>query len=165
MSLVLEILEGLWDVTANYKGMRVNILGVPRPWKYKDQTIRSTMSRLHNRGFIKNTSGQWSITKSGKKYLITEKKKLLSKFNSPFNKNSPKNLIVMFDIPELKKVQRNWFRLHLIKFGYIMIQKSVWVGPSPLPRKFVSYVKEIGLQSCLRSFKLAKPYKQGVRSY
>jgi len=34
--------------------------------------------------------------------------------------------------------------------GYEMIQKSVWVGPSPLPKDFLDYVKEINLKSVLK---------------
>ena len=159
MSIVMEILEGLWNTTLYYKGMRVNFFGFSKPWKYNDASVRTTMSRLHKKGLITKKSGKWSITKNGKKYFNTEKKKIIPHFNSPLKKDTTKNLIVMFDIPESRKIERNWFRLHLIKFGYIMIQKSVWVGPSPLPKDFVSYVKEIGLRSCIRNFKLAKPYK------
>jgi DNA-binding transcriptional regulator PaaX len=64
----------------------------------------------------------------------------------------------MYDIPHEKKKERDWFRRHLKKFNYIMIQKSVWVGPSPLPKDFLDYVKSIGLLSQLKTFKLAKPY-------
>jgi hypothetical protein len=39
-----------------------------------------------------------------------------------------------------------------------MIQKSVWVGPSPLPKDFLDYVKSIGLLNQLKTLKLAKPY-------
>ena len=79
-------------------------------------------------------------------------------FVSPFSKKSPKNLLVMFDIPEVKKAEREWFRFHLRQFGYKMIQKSVWVGPSPLPKDFLDYIKDIKLKECIKTFKLAKPY-------
>ena len=65
----------------------------------------------------------------------------------------------MFDIPTDKKAHREWLRWHLKKFGYIMIQKSVWVGPFPLPKEFKEYIKEIKLDKCLKTFKLEKPYK------
>ena len=159
MSIALEILEGLWNTSLYYKGMRVNIFGISRPWKGNNASARTTMSRLHKKGLVVNKLGKWSITENGKKYLKSEKKKIIPHFNSPLKKDAPKNLIVMFDIPESRKIERNWFRSHLIKFDYIMIQKSVWVGPSPLPKEFVSYVKEIGLKSCIKSFNLAKPYK------
>jgi len=80
-------------------------------------------------------------------------------FPSSFQKDSPKNLIVMYDIPHEKKKERDWFRRHLKKFHYIMIQKSVWVGPSPLPKDFIEYVKSISLQNKLKTFKLTKSFK------
>jgi hypothetical protein len=79
-------------------------------------------------------------------------------FNSPFQKDSPKNLIVMYDIPHRQKKERDWFRRNLKKFGYIMIQKSVWVGPSPLPKEFVEYLDEIKIGDNFMSFKLERPY-------
>lgn len=80
-------------------------------------------------------------------------------FHSTFKKGSVKDLIVMYDIPHEQKKERDWFRRQLKNFDYIMIQKSVWVGPSPLPKDFLDYVKLIGLKKQLRSFKLAKPYQ------
>ena len=41
-------------------------------------------------------------------------------------------------------------------FDYLMIQKSVWLGPSPLPSEFVSYTKSIGLDSCIKVFHVTK---------
>lgn len=159
MSLVIEILEKLWNSTVYYKGRRVNIFGVYKPWKHKNTSINTTLSRLHKKGLVRKTSGKWSITSSGKKYLATKKKKAVPHFDFVFKKGAPKDLLVMFDIPESRKIERNWFRLHLRKFDYIMIQKSVWVGPSPLPKEFISYIKSIGLYLCVKKFKLSKPYK------
>jgi DNA-binding transcriptional regulator PaaX len=79
-------------------------------------------------------------------------------FPSPFQKDAPKNLIVLYDIPEIRKKERDWFRRHLIKFGYRMIQRSVWAGPSPLPKDFLDYLKEIRIEDNFKTFKLAKPY-------
>ncbi len=70
----------------------------------------------------------------------------------------------MYDIPENKKKEREWFRRQLQKFDYIMIQRSVWVGPSPLPKEFLDYVKKIGLSGQMRTLKLAKPYSKGDRN-
>ena len=85
-------------------------------------------------------------------------------FSSPFSKDSPKNLIVMYDIPHLQKKERDWFRRHLIKFNYIMIQKSVWVGPSPLAKDFLDYLKEIKIKDKFKTFKLAKSYDSKKKS-
>ncbi len=66
----------------------------------------------------------------------------------------------MFDIPEGKKAQRDWFRQQLRQFQYVMIQKSVWVGPSPLLKEFTEYVKRVGLGESIKQFKLAKGYSE-----
>lgn len=83
-------------------------------------------------------------------------------FISSFKEDAPKNLIVMYDIPHNLKKERDWFRRHLIKFGYVMIQKSVWVGPSPLPKDFLDYLKEIKIGDKFKTMKLAKPYNQSI---
>ena len=44
------------------------------------------------------------------------------------------------------------------KFNYEMIQKSVWVGPSPLPKEFMDYVSKIKLKESIKTFKLTKSY-------
>ncbi len=114
-----------------YKGMRVNAFGLP----------------IFSQG---RTSRAKTENRKKSFYNIT--------FTSPFNDNSSKNLIVMYDIPHLQKKERDWFRRQLIKFSYIMIQKSVWVGPSPLPKDFLDYLKEIKIGDKFKTFKLAKSY-------
>ena len=66
----------------------------------------------------------------------------------------------MYDIPTAFRKERDWFRRHLVKFGYIMIQKSVWVGPAPLPKDFLDYLKEIKIGDNFKTFKLAKSYTE-----
>lgn len=112
-----------------YKGMSVNSFGIPI-WDPNKKEVEC----------------------SEKKYIQHQT------FNFIFEKNSPKNLIVIYDIPHEKRKERDWFRRHLKKFNYIMIQKSVWVGPSPLPKDFLDYVKSIGLLDQLKTFKLAKSH-------
>ena len=116
---------------AYYKGMRVNSFGLP-------------------------------VSEGKRRIRIKEKNRkrnfYCAVFPSPFSKDSPKNLIVMYDIPHLQKKERDWFRRHLVRFGYIMIQKSVWVGPSPLPKDFLEYLNKIKIEGDFKTFKLAKSY-------
>ena len=114
-----------------YKGMKVNAFGLP-------------VSKNDHRSRIKRKNRKRNFYHTA--------------FSSLFNENSPKNLILMYDVAEEKKKERDWFRRQLKNFGYVMIQRSVWVGPSPLSKEFVDYVKEIGLQDHLKTFKLAKAY-------
>ena len=113
-----------------YKGIRVNAFGIPI-----SNNDKSRIKKDHRKR---------------KFYYIT--------FHSVFHKSAPKNLIVMYDIPHEKNRERDWFRRQLKNFDYIMIQKSVWVGPSPLPKNFLDYVNLIGLKKQLKTFKLAKSY-------
>ena len=86
------------------------------------------------------------------------KRQYLCSFISNFKKDAPKNLLLIYDIPEGRKKERDWFRRQLKNFDFVMIQKSVWVGPSPLPSDFLAYLKRIGLQQEFKTFKLAKAY-------
>jgi DNA-binding transcriptional regulator PaaX len=92
------------------------------------------------------------------------KRKYLHSFVSNFGKNIPKNLLLIYDIPEGRKKERDWFRRQLKNFDFVMIQKSAWVGPSPLPEDFLSYLKEIGLQKEFKTFKLAKPFTENTKA-
>jgi DNA-binding transcriptional regulator PaaX len=114
-----------------YKGIRVNAFGLPVFGSSKKEQKKS-----HRRA---------------RSFYHTS-------FSSHFKENSPKNLIIIYDIPENLKKERDWFRRHLVKFEYIMIQRSVWVGPSPLPKDFLDYLKEIKIRDKFKTFKLAKPY-------
>lgn len=156
MSIVYDILKELSDTSFNYKGVRVNIFGIPKFKKYLPSSLRGTMSRLVKEGFVEDCNGL-RVTPKGKNY-INRKIDSLKQFDFKFNKDAPKNLILMFDVPEPKKAEREWLRWHLKKFNYIMIQKSVWVGPSPLPKEFLDYIESIGLKESVKTFKLAKGY-------
>ncbi|MFA6515197.1 MAG: CRISPR-associated endonuclease Cas2 [Candidatus Paceibacterota bacterium] len=87
------------------------------------------------------------------------KRKYLQSFISDFKVSDSKNLLLIYDIPEVMKKERDWFRRQLITFGFIMIQKSVWVGPSPLPKEFLDYLRKIKIGDNFKTFKLEKGYE------
>jgi CRISPR associated protein Cas2 len=113
-----------------YKGVKTNILGLP----------------------IFDTDDRKIQTKN------PTRRKYLHSFARINIISGCKDLLVIYDIPDNKKIVRDWFRRQLRSFDFIMIQRSVWVGPSPLPAEFVTYVKEIGLNAEFKTFKLAQPY-------
>lgn len=154
----MEILEGLWNTHAYYRGIRVNIFGVIKPLKKKENSLRSTLSRMGGLKLIEKSNGYWEITEKGKEFFKARKRNH-KVFDSQFKKDAVKNILVVFDIPELLKAERYWFRSHLIKFGFEMIQRSVWIGPGPLPVEFVDYAKSIGLKNCIKTFKLSRTRK------
>ena len=115
-----------------YKGIPVNSFGIPILYSKK-----------------KNIPGR--IKREYSRYRCFD-------FNFPLT--APRDLVVVYDLPDSKRKERDWLRRHLQKFGYTMIQRSVWVGPSPLPPDFLKYVKSIGLLNQLRTLKLAEPYSK-----
>ncbi|MEK7104982.1 MAG: CRISPR-associated endonuclease Cas2 [Patescibacteria group bacterium] len=157
MSIVKEILEELWNTELNYKGIRVNIFGIPRFEKYSFRSMRTTVDRLKRKGIIEKELSGIVLSKYGKEY-VRRKIDSLKQFDKPENISKERNLLVMFDVPIEKKAEREWFRWHLKKFGYIMVQHSVWVGPSPLSKEFKEYLEEIKLNKCIKTFKLTKSY-------
>jgi len=162
MSITEKILKLLITPTTRYKGIPVNCFGLPLFSAYNKQSVRNSFSKLQSKNFITRDGSYFSITKDGKNYL-KRKESYLQTFESPFGKKVDKNLLVLFDVIENRKIEREWLRRHLRKFGYNMIQKSVWVGPSPLPKEFISYVKKIKLDDSIKTFKLAKGYTHSKR--
>ena len=122
---------------------------------HKVQSVRNTLSKLVKKGVLRTGADGIMLGVRGRKY-IEEKMERLQYFDSPFSKTAQKDLLVLFDIPEDRKAEREWFRKQLREFGYEMIQRSIWLGPSPLPKEFLEYIKTIGLQECIKTFKLAR---------
>src|SRR3989344_493053 len=111
-----------------YKGMSVNIFGLPVSDYPKE---KKPQGRIFKRPYLQS-------------------------FTSTFRKDAPKNLLLIYDVPEGRKKERDWFRRQLKNFDFVMIQRSVWVGPSPLPDDFLAYLQRIGLKNEFKTFKLAK---------
>ena len=163
MSLGDDLLTILMDYSGGYKLMRKRLMSmeIPRPervdyQKLKEQTLRTTLFRLKKRGLVKNETAIWIITKKGKKYL---KNKLISKiphFKHFKIKSEKRNMVIVFDIPELRRKQRNWLRAELVALDFIPLQKSVWLGPAPLPKEFIKYLSETNLLQYLKFFKAAE---------
>ncbi len=162
MSAEKDILQYLSDCkdkkVIRYKGFRTGFLGLPDFDYYKYQTLANKCSRLKNNGYIKEINGDYFITYKGEEYLNKKNRVNFKKFKSEKKKNDPKDLLILYDIPQDQTSIRNWFRRELRNFHFIMIQRSVWVGPSPLPEDFIQYLKEIKIYDDFKTFRLEKGY-------
>jgi len=131
-----------------------SILSERRLKHYKEESVRVTLSRLKERGYVDNSGSGWCLTKAGK--LYSRKTNLMSYFPSPFKKNVPPTNIISFDIPESQRVLRNWLRNQIKIFGYEMLQQSLWLGPGPLPPTFLKRLEEFGIKKNIKIFPIRK---------
>jgi DNA-binding transcriptional regulator PaaX len=153
MSFSDDLLAVLSSYSGGYRLMRARMHGYTGPARgtrqgrreVSDAVMRVTLSRLKRRGFVQHKDGRWSIGELGRRYLRLRAEKAQ-------NTQKKKAIIVAFDIPERKKLNRNWLRNELISFGFEMLQKSVWFGPAPLSEEFIRSLGERGLLPHLKFF-------------
>lgn len=118
------------------------------------KTVSVTLSRM-KRGRLVFSDGPkrkalWRITKKGKTHF---------KYPEPGELLPPKDgktRIIMFDIPEERRAERNWLRKELVGCDYAPLQKSIFMGLRPLPkilldelreRRLTPYVRIVGLEN------------------
>ncbi|MEK7110721.1 MAG: hypothetical protein AAB759_03355 [Patescibacteria group bacterium] len=119
--------------------------------KVVGETMRVTLSRLKEKGFVENNQrGVWDITPRGMKLAVA---KAGARHAREENLRKPKSLIVAFDIPEREAQKRQWLRLELRALGFEMLQKSVWFGPSPLPCHIVDGMRSLRLLGYVKFFR------------
>ena len=159
MSFTDDLLIILTSYSGGYKLMRQKIHGyVPRNrGRFKNTnavsegTLRVTLSRLKRKDLAKNDEGAWRITNIGREYIKNFHTRLPSHSNA-FPAKMPTNMIIAFDIPETEKHKRNWLRFELRKLNFSALQKSVWFGPSPLPKEFIHSLHELRILRYMKFF-------------
>jgi len=110
MSIVMEILEDLWNTKLRYKGVLVNIFGVTRFWEnkkgYSKSSFDITLARLIKKGFVETKSGKWFLTKAGKEYF-EDKRKLYLKFGTHLKDMGLYNCIKTFKLAKPYQIKIN----------------------------------------------------------
>ncbi len=142
-SISVKILEKLLEIAQSYTeplsyqeaDMLYNFLGLTgkiiRPHHY-----HQAIKRLEKRGLVKLQPGpkiKIFITRKGRKYLGDYKNKEMI-IRQP-KKWDGRWRLVIFDIPEKNKEQRNAFRSYLKHLGFSQVQQSVWAHPYPCQKE------------------------------
>jgi CRISPR-associated endonuclease Cas2 len=114
---------------------------------------KGTVYQIKKRGLIE------IVEKNGRKFLRLTKKGelevLLAKAKLPVTgKWDGKWRMVVFDIPEVAKLQRNRLRDLLKKNNFKKLQESVYINPHPLNREAVKYLQETALINYIRIIKV-----------
>lgn len=105
----------------------------------KKSELAQAIKRLRDSGIIEEVKLRDDIilrlTTSGEELVNHETKEWDGKYR-----------IVIFDIPEQKRIIRNLFRRNLKKWGLKHLQKSVWISKRDVFDKLDSYIKDLGIE-------------------
>lgn len=95
--------------------------------KRQEETIKRTRGNLIKRGLLEYKNNHLEITQKGQVYLL----KNISPFKDRDKKQKWDNKwrILIFDIPQKRKRDRELIRRALISIGFMLLQKSVWIYP------------------------------------
>lgn len=111
-----------------------------------------TLSRLKAKGLVvcvgPKKSARWVLTPKGRKM---QKNLLLG--TEPLPEDEQLRIFI-YDIPEVRKADREWVRAELVIAGFVMLHKSVWIGKRPLPEQFFSDLSERGLFEYVQFFEI-----------
>jgi DNA-binding transcriptional regulator PaaX len=94
---------------------------------------------------VKKEESKYELTAQGFNVV-----KIFQKNNQPKEVWDGKWRIVMFDIPEKTRENRNWLRWQLISLDYKPIQKSVFIGKQPIKEDFYEEILMRKLNQCVR---------------
>lgn len=106
-------------------------------WRFNSATIKRAIYKAREKGFIKEG---FTLTKEGKKRLENILPKYFGK-----RKWDGNWYLVIYDIPERKKMLRNILRENLKRLGFGQLQASVWVSPFNFFGEVEGVVKDYGL--------------------
>ena len=153
--LILERLSELGEIAfdnffpSKYPQARMwrNLLGKPQR-KFSRRSFSVILSQLRAQGLVERNgtprNSRWKISRAGTTYL--------QKQSSAILKPDGIQRLVIFDIPEKMKAKRNAVRYELVSCGYHQLQKSVWMGATPLPNDFISMLDALALKSHVHIF-------------
>ena len=116
-----------------------------------DATMRVTLSRLKRKGYVDNKKGIWQITKAGCTHL-SDKTSSFPAHSRKIVKRELKSIVISFDIPETHRKKRNWLRIELLRLGFEMLQRSVWLGSAPLPKEFIDSLGKLQILPYIKFF-------------
>ncbi|MFA4818075.1 MAG: hypothetical protein WC608_05170 [Parcubacteria group bacterium] len=128
---------------------------IRRKKKFKENTIRQSIWRLQEGGFVVRKGKNYCLTARGKNlaaYIISRKKAIDKKWDGKYR-------VVIFDIPEKKNKLRDWLRYELILLNYKKLQESVFIGKWPLPVELIKDIKRNKIGDCVNYILADKIYK------
>ncbi|MBI2019711.1 hypothetical protein HYS95_03550 [Candidatus Daviesbacteria bacterium] len=127
----------------------------------KKSALAAALKRLREKGFVETDKTSFSLRdKTDVNKLIIkltdEGRNILMLEGGEPAEWDKKWRIVVFDIPEQKRLIRNLLRRNLKKWGFKPLQKSVWVSKKNVTDKLFSYIKDLGVEKWVWVFESEK---------
>lgn len=106
----------------------------------KKSELAQALKRLRESGWVSEDRVDtnkviFKLTEEGRDIMGSENEKWDGKYR-----------IVIFDIPEQKRLIRDLFRRNLKKWGFKHLQKSVWISKRDVYQKLSNYVHDLGIE-------------------
>lgn len=116
--------------------------GIP---ELKKSSLAQALKRLREKGFIEKTAEKdtnkiiLKLTEIGREFLLLSKPEDEIEWDGKWR-------IVVFDIPESKRLVRDILRSRLKLWGFKPWQKSVWASKKNITSRLRSLIKELSIQ-------------------
>jgi hypothetical protein len=123
--------------------------------KVKEMTIRHSLWRLQKQGFVQKDGRLFKLTQKGKKladYIMKRKLVINNKWDKKYR-------VVIFDIPEKMRLDRDWLRQELYFLQYKKLQESVFISKYSLTSDLVKEIKRRKLGNYVNYLIADKVYK------
>lgn len=124
-------------------------------WEYplKKSALSKAIARLREKDFIETDKSETGrlilkLTDEGRTAILLGQENV--------DNWDGKWRIVIFDIPEQKRLIRDLFRRNLKKWGFRHLQKSVWISKKNVMEKLFSYIKDLGVEKWVWVFESEK---------
>lgn len=137
LGLVEDAGELMADIAFTpYGKLSIHSMHVPK------STFYSAMGRFEKNGLIVKKKKAYNNV-----YVITpEGKRLLKLLKRPEKRMDGFSTLIIFDIPEEKSRQRTILRRYLVRNGYTMLQKSVFISPLKISEELKNLIPELELR-------------------
>ena len=144
--------EAKANATSPYKGEDFAPTGSKLPPKERYALARS-LRNLRESGLVESHfSGQNDyarLTTVGRRKAVSQK---LEAADSLVPNWDGKWRIVMLDLPESRKNERESLRYLLKKAGFVMLKNSAWISPFPFEHMFTNIKRDLGLSTEMMIF-------------
>lgn len=110
----------------------------------------NSLNHLKRRGVVKrDNDGIYQLTDRGQKEAFFAHLNAESKVYKPKKQKWDKKWrIIFFDVPEKKRVYRDYIRTILKTVGFKEFQKSIWIFPYPVP----GFIKDMLLEENIKQY-------------